>query len=97
MRTGLPSPTVSGRLRYWCPGLKLFTDDSPIEIEVGNKDSSPGAVSDIQNIGFNLTEEDPTGNLHGHGHTSDRYPGRELESEPDHRAGRPDPERCRDL
>ena len=44
--------------------LKLSsTDESPIEIEAGNTGlSSPGAVSDIQNIGFNLTEEDPTGN-----------------------------------
>ena len=44
--------------------LKLSsTDESPIEIEAGNTGlSSPGAVSDLQNIGFNLTEEDPTGN-----------------------------------
>jgi len=44
--------------------LKLSsTDESPIEIEVGNNGlSSMGAVTDIQNIGFNLTEEDPTGN-----------------------------------
>ena len=44
--------------------LKLSsTDESPIEIEAGNTGlSSPGAVGDIQNIGFNLTEEDPTGN-----------------------------------
>ena len=44
--------------------LKLSsTDESPIEIEAGNTGlSSPGAVSDIQNIGFNMTEEDPTGN-----------------------------------
>ena len=44
--------------------LKLSsTDESPVEIEAGNTGlSSPGAVGDIQNIGFNLTEEDPTGN-----------------------------------
>ena len=44
--------------------LKLSsTDESPIEIEAGNTGlSSPGAVGDIQNIGFNMTEEDPTGN-----------------------------------
>ena len=44
--------------------LKLSsTDESPIEIEAGNTGlSSPGAVCDIQNIGFNMTEEDPTGN-----------------------------------
>ena len=39
------------------------TDDTPIEIEAGNLGlSSPGTVGDIQNIGFNSTEEDPTGN-----------------------------------
>ena len=44
--------------------LKLSsTDESPIEIEAGNTGlTSPGAVGDIQNIGFNMTEEDPTGN-----------------------------------
>ena len=44
--------------------LKLSsTDESPVEIEAGNTGlSSPGAVGDIQNIGFNMTEEDPTGN-----------------------------------
>ena len=57
---GLPDAYGTGRQGF----LKLSsTDDSPIEIEVGNKGlASPGAVSDIQNIGFNLTEEDPTGN-----------------------------------
>ena len=41
------------------------TDETPIEIEAGNTGlSSPGAVSDVQNIGFNLTEEDPTGNFY---------------------------------
>jgi flagellin len=44
--------------------LKLSsTDETPIAIEAGNAGlSSAGAVSDVQNIGFNLTEEDPTGN-----------------------------------
>ncbi|MDC0882808.1 flagellin [Litorivicinus sp.] len=44
--------------------LKLSsTDETPIAIETGNAGlTSPGAVSDIQNIGFNMTEEDPTGN-----------------------------------
>ena len=44
--------------------LKLSsTDESPIEIEVGNKGlASAGSITDIQNIGFNMTEEDPTGN-----------------------------------
>jgi flagellin len=44
--------------------LKLSsTDETPIEVEAGNTGlSSPGTLSDIQNIGFNLTEEDPTGN-----------------------------------
>lgn len=44
--------------------LKLSsTDDTPIEVETGNTGlSSPGALSDVQNIGLNLTEEDPTGN-----------------------------------
>ena len=44
--------------------LKLSsTDESPIEIEAGNLGlTAPGAISDIQAIGFNMTEEDPTGN-----------------------------------
>ena len=57
---GLPDAYGTGVQGF----LKLSsTDDTPIEIEVGNKGlASPGAVSDIQNIGFNMTEEDPTGN-----------------------------------
>ena len=44
--------------------LKLSsTDETPIAIETGNTGlTSPGSISDIQNIGFNMTEEDPTGN-----------------------------------
>ena len=39
------------------------TDDTPIEIDEGNQGlASSGVVSDIQNIGFNKTSEDPTGN-----------------------------------
>jgi flagellin len=57
---GLPDAYGTGVQGF----LKLSsTDESPIEVEVGNKGlASPGAVSDIQNIGFNMTEEDPTGN-----------------------------------
>ena len=57
---GLPDAYGTGVQGF----LKLSsTDDTPIEVEVGNKGlASPGAVSDIQNIGFNMTEEDPTGN-----------------------------------
>ena len=58
--SGIPNTYGTGANGF----LKLSsTDGSPIEIEVGNKGrASPGTVSDIQNIGFNLTEEDPTGN-----------------------------------
>ena len=57
---GLPNAYGTGVQGF----LKLSsTDDTPIEIEAGNTGlASPGAVSDIQNIGFNMTEEDPTGN-----------------------------------
>ena len=81
--------------------LKLSsTDETPIEIEVGNTGlSSPGAVSDIQNIGFNLTEEDPTGNSYTVTGTrlTDAQVAATLSQAHHHRAGRPDPERCRDL
>ena len=57
---GLPDAYGTGVQGF----LKLSsTDGSPIEIEAGNTGlSAPGTLSDIQNIGFNLTEEDPTGN-----------------------------------
>ena len=57
---GLPDAYGTGVQGF----LKLSsTDETSIAIEVGNKGlASPGAVSDIQNIGFNMTEEDPTGN-----------------------------------
>ena len=43
--------------------LKLSsTDESPIEIEAGNLPHGSGSNLDIQAIGFNMTEEDPTGN-----------------------------------
>ena len=81
--------------------LKLSsTDESPIEIEAGNTGlSSPGAVVDIQNIGFNMTEEDPTGNSYTVTGTRlvDTSSCGDAEQAHHHRAGGPDPERCRDL
>ena len=81
--------------------LKLSsTDESPIEIEAGNTGlSSPGAVGDIQNIGFNMTEEDPTGNSYTVTGTRlvDTSGCGDAEQALHHRAGGPDPERCRDL
>jgi len=58
--SGVPDAYGTGAQGF----LKLSsTDETPVEIETGNLGlTAPGAVSDIQNIGFNMTEEDPTGN-----------------------------------
>ena len=61
--------TATGALTYdtaFQGFLKLeATDDAPIEVTKGNSALvSPGTSSDVQNIGFNEVNEDPTGNFY---------------------------------
>ena len=64
------SAGTAGITNLWSTAQQGFlrlesTDGSAIEIDEGNLGlTSPGAISDIQNIGLNKTSEDPTGNTY---------------------------------